>query len=180
MTILPKQTSLTLPIQPYQVSGYSFKERLRRHLVLWTTHLGDDILAPAGTAVYAIGGGTIELSQMHPGSAAKPNWGGLVIIAHTNKHTKDTFYSIYGHLDQLKFKQGNTVAAGQQLGLVAAGNSPANGWWQKAHLHFGICTTRWRGLVPPGWRRPEQWRRTKTSHWHNPEQFIKQYNLADS
>jgi len=180
VTNLPQPNRLALPIQPYQIDGYAFKQGIRRRLLLWATHLGDDVAAAVGAPVNAIGDGIVDLAQMHPGSRQKRNWGGLVIIAHTSQHTGQIFYSVYGHLDQLTVKAGDSVSLNQPLGVIAAGNTPANGWWRMPHLHFAICTKHWRGNVPPGWRRPEQWRRTSVRHWQDPREFIEQYNLAGS
>jgi len=162
---------LKLPITPYEVSGYRFGQRLRRRFILWATHLGDDIVAAAGTPVTAIGEGTVVWSEMRLGTPDHRNWGGVVIIRH------DSFYSIYGHITDLKVAKGDHVRGGQPLGAVAPGKTPENGMWATPHLHFAIYTGPWRENVLPGYARPDDWlrlspRRTRMAWWHNPQVFI--------
>jgi GH24 family phage-related lysozyme (muramidase)/peptidoglycan hydrolase-like protein with peptidoglycan-binding domain len=91
------------------------------------SHKGVDIVAPVGTPVSAIKGGTATvLSQ--PGGA-----GLYVSIEHT-----DGTSSQYFHLDTAKAKVGDTfnVTTGQQIGTVGrSGNTPSGG---DTHLHFQV------------------------------------------
>ena len=160
---------LQLPLEPYQVGGYAFGERLRRRFGVPAVHLGEDVVAEPGTRVNAIGAGRVVLAKMLLGSEEKRNWGGVVIIQH------QTFYSIYGHLKVLQVKSGEAVTGGQSLGEVAGSSTPENGWWKIAHLHFAIYTGPWQGQVLPGWWRPERFWRTRLSWWHAPRAFIEEY-----
>lgn len=173
----PAAQSLTLPLSPYVVGGYRFRQRIRRHIILWATHLGDDIVVPADTPVQAIGGGRVVFARMLPGSRERRSWGGLVVLEH--KHCLDStlFYSVYGHMYTLAVKEDSTVEGSQSLGVVAPGLTPENGWWQLAHLHFAIFTGPWTGAVPPGYKRPEEWR-TRLTWWHHPKTFIADYNSS--
>lgn len=187
----PSTDKLSLPITPYTVGGYRFGQRIRRRMILWATHLGDDIVAVAGTPVHAIGDGQVVFAEIRSGSASHRNWGGLIVIAHRNQrnnqatnHKSQDFYSLYGHIADLQVKQGDTIARGQKIGSIAAGSTPENGYWKTPHLHFAIYVGPWRGNVLPGYIRPEDWlrkpkeRRTQRAWWRDPRAFIAQYNSS--
>lgn len=173
----PVPDELVFPIVPYAVTGYSFRQRVWRRLFLWATHLGDDIDAPPGTAVVAIGSGEVVWSEMRLGSATKRNWGGVVVIGHGSRDGRSPFFSIYGHVRDLAVHVGDQVVGGQEIGLVAEGSTPENGWWQRPHLHFAVYVGPWRDVILPGYKRPEEFR-TKLRWWRNPKTFIEAYNLA--
>ena len=181
---------LILPVDNYTTGDYrAFGATIRRHVLLWATHLGDDVAVPAGTPVRAIGPGKVVLAKTLPGSEDHRSWGGLVVLKHdlndqgpmTNNQSNPKpqlpgiFYSLYGHLKGLRVKAGEHVEQGQPLGVVAEGPTPENGWWKNAHLHFGIYTGPWNGRVLPGYWRPEQFWRTKKKWWHNPRAFIQKH-----
>ncbi|RSS80899.1 M23 family metallopeptidase [Streptomyces sp. WAC06614] len=93
---------------------------------MWSSgyHTGVDFIASSGTSVKAVGAGTVVTA----------GWGGAygneVVIRHADGH-----YSQYGHLSQLSVSVGQTVSAGQQIGLSGStGNSTG------PHLHFEIRT----------------------------------------
>ena len=175
----PSLPKLNLPVDPYEVGGYHFRDRVRRKILLWATHLGDDVQAVVGTEVKAIGDGEVVWSEIRPGSEKKKNWGGLVVVGHNNDQLDgagfQTFYSVYGHLMNLRVNTGDFVIGGQTLGVVAERLTPENGWWEIAHLHFGIYCGPWRDVVLPGYKRIEEFR-TKTKWWQDPCSFIEQYN----
>jgi len=177
----PTPTQLKVPLTPYTTGEFlAFGQKIRRHIILWATHLGDDIAAEPGTMVNAIGVGEVVLSEVRMGSEKRRNWGGVVILGHraktqNAKRKTQNFYSIYGHLTDLKVKVGEVVQLGQDLGCVAAGNTQENGWWRHPHLHFGIYTGPWTGDILPGYKRPEEFR-TKLKYWHRPKEFIDTYH----
>jgi murein DD-endopeptidase MepM/ murein hydrolase activator NlpD len=174
----PTPTKLQFPITPYEVTGYPFHKMVRRWYILWATHLGDDITAPAGTHINAIGDGEVVWSQMRLGDELKRNWGGIIVIGHQAQKPSnkiETFYSVYGHMTDLQFSVGDKVSGGQQIGVVAKGYTPENGWWKLPHVHFGIYTGPWKDEIVPGYKRIEE-SRTKTKWWKNPKTFIDQYN----
>lgn len=180
----PTPSHLELPLTPYQLSPdyLKFGERIRRHVVLWATHLGDDVVVEPGTPVQASGDGEVVWSEMRLGSEGHRNWGGVVIIGHTHAITQQPFYSVYGHMKDLAVKVGQPIKAGQLLGHVAASYTPENGWWKVPHLHFAIYTGPWQNDILPGYKRPEE-RQTKMQWWHDPQPFIERYNqqtLADA
>ncbi|OGY32968.1 MAG: hypothetical protein A3C02_02540 [Candidatus Andersenbacteria bacterium RIFCSPHIGHO2_02_FULL_45_11] len=167
--------ALRLPIEPYEVTGYAFGQRVRSRKILWARHLGDDILAEPGTKVVCIGDGKVVWSEMRLGTNEKRNWGGVIIVEHTNSETGLVFYSVYGHITNLAVSQGAQVAVGDHIGDVAPGSTPENGWWKLPHLHFGIYTGPWMQKVLPGYARPFEGR-TKFSWWENPKSFIEAFN----
>ncbi len=166
--------ALVLPITPYEITGYPFGKRVRSRKILWARHLGDDILAAEGTTVVCIGNGTVVWSEVRKGSKERHNWGGIVVVEHVNSSTGLFFYSIYGHIKDIAVKQHASVSMGDTIGVVAAGDTPENGYWKLAHLHFGIYTGPWNKNVLPGYARPFEGR-TKYRWWQNPKPFITSY-----
>ncbi|MGH9856558.1 MAG: M23 family metallopeptidase [Acidobacteriota bacterium] len=171
---LPVAARLSWPLESYTVKGYRFGQRVRSRVILWARHLGDDILTKAGTSIVAIGDGKVVWSEVRPGSSEHRNWGGIVIVGHRHPHTDQSFYSVYGHLRELTVKENDIVQLGQHLGVIAAGNTPENGWWKIPHLHFGIYMGPWMDQVLPGYVRPLEGR-TRLSWWRDPRVFIEQY-----
>lgn len=187
-----RRQALFLPIEPYELKDgyYRFGTRVRSRWILWARHLGDDIVAKPGTSVRSIGQGKVVWSGMRLGNVKKRNWGGLVIIEHTKSprkvrneprgkqiSTQDTFYSVYGHLSNLRFQAGDHIRAGDVVGEIAEGLTPENGWWQIPHLHFAIYTGPWTGEILPGYKRFFDGR-TKFAWWRDPASFIEDYNRS--
>lgn len=183
---------LILPVEPYNVSGYEFGSKVGRWLGFRATHLGDDIVVPAGTVIKAIGDSEVAWSEMRAGSQEKGNWGGIVVLRHqynklqnsklkiqtklkTQNSNISNFYSVYGHMSNLAVEAGDRVAGGQEIGVVAEGLTPENGWWKIPHLHFAIYTGPWYEEILPGYFRIWE-RRTKKEWWKEPKEFIDNYN----
>lgn len=171
----PTPSSLQLPIDRYQVNGYTFGQRVRSRIILFARHLGDDVVCDAGTPVIAAGDGIVVASETRPGSQEKRNWGGLLVIGHRHKITGELFFTLYGHMRNLTKKIDERVMAGQELGIVALGHTPENGYWKLAHLHFGVYTGPWTGATLPGYARPFEGR-TKFTWWADPRPYILKYN----
>lgn len=123
----PSPQKLAFPVKSYKVDGHAFGKRVRSRIFLWARHLGDDIIVDPGTPITAIADGYVVWAQVRPGSATSRNWGGIVIIGHTHKDTDEKFYSLYGHITDIAVTRGQTVQAGQTVGVVARGSSPENG-----------------------------------------------------
>ncbi|MCK1822074.1 peptidoglycan DD-metalloendopeptidase family protein [Streptomyces sp. XM83C] len=115
-------TGYTLPVSnptvgtPYHLAGG-----------MWSSgyHTGADFVVPTGTSVRAVAAGTV----------VSAGWGGAYgnqVVIRLN----DGYYAQYAHLSQLSVSAGQSVAAGQQLGL-----SGATGNVTGPHLHFEIRTT---------------------------------------
>ena len=93
----------------------------------WRTHDGVDIAATAGTAVVSAGAGTV-LSVEENGRL-----GVTVVIAQ-----RDGYEATYGSLgEELSVAEGDTVSAGQQIGVV--GNTSLTESGLGAHLHFSVA-----------------------------------------
>ncbi|MGW3953911.1 M23 family metallopeptidase [Streptomyces sp. NPDC004752] len=94
---------------------------------MWSSgyHTGVDFVVPTGTALKAVGAGTV----------VSAGWGGAygnqVVVKLDDGH-----YAQYAHLSQLSVSAGQTVTPGQQVGL-----SGATGNVTGPHLHFEIRTT---------------------------------------
>ncbi|MFI1397149.1 M23 family metallopeptidase [Streptomyces sp. NPDC020681] len=94
---------------------------------LWSSgsHSGVDFRAASGSSVVAVGAGTV----------VEAGWGG----AYGNNivlRMKDGSYTQYGHLSSISVSVGQSVAAGQRIGLSGStGNSTG------PHLHFEVRTT---------------------------------------
>ncbi|QTE01398.1 M23 family metallopeptidase [Streptomyces cyanogenus] len=94
---------------------------------LWSSgsHTGIDFHAAAGTAVHAVGSGTV----------VSTGWGG----AYGNQiviRMADGMYTQYGHLSSIGVTVGQKVVPGQQIGL-----SGATGNVTGPHLHFEARTS---------------------------------------
>ncbi|MEV6838061.1 M23 family metallopeptidase [Streptomyces sp. NPDC051133] len=94
---------------------------------LWSSghHTGIDFHAASGTAVHAVGSGTV----------VSTGWGG----AYGNQiviRMADGMYTQYGHLSSIGVTVGQQVTPGQQIGL-----SGATGNVTGPHLHFEARTT---------------------------------------
>ncbi|MGW2087137.1 M23 family metallopeptidase [Streptomyces sp. NPDC001880] len=94
---------------------------------LWSSgsHSGIDFHAASGSSVVAVGAGTV----------VEAGWGGAygnnVVLRMT-----DGTYTQYGHLSSISVSVGQSVGAGQQIGLSGStGNSTG------PHLHFEARTT---------------------------------------
>ncbi|MBB1242839.1 transglycosylase family protein [Streptomyces durbertensis] len=103
------------PSTPYRASG-----------AMWSSgyHTGVDFSVPTGTPIKSVSNGTI-VSAGWAGA-----YGNQVVIRHN-----DGRYSQYAHLSSLSVSAGQSVAAGQQIGLAGStGNSTG------PHLHFEVRT----------------------------------------
>jgi len=108
-------------------------ERLRvsaffgiRHAPTGRLHGGMDFAARTGTPVVAPADGVVVASTSN--YMGEDKWGELVAIEHANG-----LRSLYAHLDQRLVKEGERVAAGQQLGT-----SGASGKVTGPHLHMEV------------------------------------------
>ncbi|QIJ65805.1 M23 family metallopeptidase [Streptomyces sp. JB150] len=94
---------------------------------MWSSgyHTGVDFVVPTGTSLKAVGAGTV-VSAGWAGA-----YGNQVVIK-----LADGYYAQYAHLSALSVSAGQSVTAGQQVGLSGStGNSTG------PHLHFEIRTT---------------------------------------
>jgi len=95
----------------------------------WSGHTGVDIGAWIGSPVKAADGGYVAIAQ----GGWNAGYGNYVVIDHGNG-----FVTLYGHLNSIYVKPGESVSAGEQIGAVGTtGNSTG------PHLHFEI---RYQGV----------------------------------
>lgn len=96
-------------------------------------HLGVDIWAPAGTAVYAPYDAVVHSAK---DNAVFGDYGPTIILEHTIQST--TFFTLYGHLSRESLvgkEPGVSIKQGEKLGDFGA--PPINGDWPP-HVHFQI------------------------------------------
>lgn len=124
-----------------------------------TFHAGADFLVARGTPVFAARGGVVEVvATNRRGWSRFAGYGNAVVV----RHPELGRWSFYAHLGSVDVEEGQTVSAGQRLGVV--GNT-TNGRFPRMvpHLHFEVRRARRDGASPfPGpYRRhnvnPEQW-----------------------
>ncbi len=116
---------------PYSVpvtSNYGW--RMNPVTVIWSFHSGIDLGAPFGTPVLAAKAGRVEFAGWGDG------YGNLVELDHGSTGTR------YAHLEAIYVSQGQSVAQGQQIGLVGS-----TGRSTGPHLHFEIMVPSGDGWV---------------------------------
>ncbi|MGT2531405.1 M23 family metallopeptidase [Streptomyces nojiriensis] len=118
------KTSASGFVAPLASTGISTQYKVAGSMWSSGYHTGVDFIASSGTTVRAVGAGTV----------VSAGWGGAygneVVIRHA-----DGNYSQYGHLSSLSVSVGQSVTAGQTIGLSGStGNSTG------PHLHFEIRT----------------------------------------
>lgn len=101
-------------------------------------HMGIDLAAPEGTPVLAPADGVVVLTGAEGSLGRYFGYGNHVVVAHGGQ--VDT---IYGHLDQVLVKAGDSVLRGQQIGLEGS-----TGYSTGPHLHFEVHAGG--RLVDPG------------------------------
>lgn len=171
----PTPDRLRFPLASYTVTGRKFLEDAVLGGQPWGRHLGEDILAEAGTPVVAIGDGDVVYAALHAGwLRRRGNWGHIVILGHIHAADGRPFYSVYGHLGAFRVVVGGRVSGGDLLGTVGAGGTRANGYWPEAHLHFAIYRGAWGGSVLPGYFREGE-ERTTLADWLKPSAFVPTY-----
>ena len=112
---------------------------LNKEVVSHSVHLGQDLAHTERSPVKAAAGGIVRYA------AKRGIYGNCVIISHGQG-----LASLYGHLSELKVKQGDEVKRGQVIGL-----SGMTGMALGDHLHFSV-------LVGGVFVNPTEW---WDSHW---------------
>jgi murein DD-endopeptidase MepM/ murein hydrolase activator NlpD len=89
----------------------------------WSGHPAVDIAGTMRESVYAADGGYVALAGW-----SNAGYGNMILIDHGNG-----FQTLYGHLDALRVRQGQSVTKGQLIGLMGCtGNCTG------PHLHFEV------------------------------------------
>ena len=143
------ETLLHALATPYAIGGYAEDRAFYRRSANFansegdyrSVHLGLDLWAPAGTAVFAPLEGTIH---SYSDNAHEGDYGPTILISHAGVCT------LYGHLDRASLAGlavGQLIRAGQQIGRL--GPAFENGNWPP-HLHFQLILDpgSWRGDYP--------------------------------
>ena len=105
-----------------------------------TRHGAYDFAVNTGTQVAASARGTVVTTNTTSQSNSTLNYGNYVLINHgvisSGTDSGKTLYSLYGHLSSISVVVGNTVQAGDRLGL--SGNT---GHSTGPHLHWELFTS---------------------------------------
>lgn len=111
----------TWPTPGYGITG-NYGWRIHPIYKTRKFHKGADIAAPKGTVIRCAGNGTVVKSYL------SSSYGNYVVVSHGGG-----LMSAYAHMSKRSVSVGDSVSAGQQLGLVGStGNSTGN------HLHFEV------------------------------------------
>lgn len=115
------------PIKGMDLNKINSKFGMRLHPItkVRKLHEGIDYPAPAGTPVHAVVDGKVTVSKMQDN---RKGYGNYIVIDHGDYDT------IYAHLSARKVPAGQTVKAGDIIGLVGSTGDSTG-----AHLHFGLC-----------------------------------------
>ncbi|HVS64827.1 MAG TPA: M23 family metallopeptidase [Thermoanaerobaculia bacterium] len=107
-----------------------FGERVNPFTKARDFHSGVDLSAPSGTPVYATADGLVTFAGRYSARQSVAWWryGNLVSIKNG-----DGFVTLFGHLDEIKVKDGQRVKQGDLIGTV--GNT---GWSTNPHLHYEV------------------------------------------
>lgn len=95
-------------------------------------HAGVDIAVPENTPITSTQGGKVTFA------GALGGYGNAIEIQHDNGYK-----SLYGHLNSISVKQGDTVTKGQQIGL-----SGSTGKSTGPHLHFELTDSSGKKINP--------------------------------
>ncbi len=131
-------------------------------------HFGEDWNGRGGgdtdlrDPVYSVANGVVTFAHN-----VRQGWGNVVLVRHAYRDPasgKVKFVdSLYGHLDKIMVKTGQTVKRGQQVGTIGS-----NFGMYPAHLHFEI-----RHNINVGMHRNAA--PADLNNWADPTQFINKY-----
>ncbi len=136
------------------------------------THAGVDLVAPAGSPVYAFGDGTVRkvITQADP----EYYWGGNAVMLEHPTTLKKT-YTIYLHLQEAPLvRPGDRVEAGKtQIGKVGHTGHANNA----DHVHFEIryfeaWLSEWNNIYGQEDQRKSDYFR---AHWEDPLEWFARY-----
>ena len=80
-------------------------------------------------------------------------FGRHVVLRHRWPDSGDGFYTVYAHLERVAVKEGETVRAGQDLGVMgrSSASADARNWMAVSpHLHFEVWDAQIRAYDPAG------------------------------
>lgn len=153
------------PVGKPDASGYYKARGLRLRS---PTHFGEDWNgrgggnSDLGDPVYSIANGIVTFAHN-----VRQGWGNVAIIRHAYRDPasgKVRFVdSLYGHLDKMTVKTGQSITRGEQIGTIGT-----NYGMYPAHLHFEI-----RHNINIGMYRSKV--ASNYTNWADPTQFITKY-----
>ena len=114
-----RRAFLASPMEFSRVTS-GFAMRFHPLMQKWQQHLGVDYRAPVGTAVRAVGDGTVDFAGWQNG------YGNVVQVRHGSDRS-----TLYAHLSRMDVKKGQRIEQGQRVGSVGM-----TGWTTGPHLHF--------------------------------------------
>lgn len=97
------------------------------------SHMGVDLMGKMGSPIYAVDSGKVTRSGYQSN--------GAMILDITHKSGRMWFY---GHFDEIYFKEGDKVEAGQLIGTMGDTGSPG-----AVHLHIELRPQGWSGAADP-------------------------------
>lgn len=95
------------------------------------SHMGLDLMGKMGSPIYAVDSGKVTRSGYQSN--------GALILDITHKSGRMIFY---GHFDEIYFKEGDRVEAGQLIGTMGDTGSPG-----AVHLHIELRPQGWSGAA---------------------------------
>ena len=105
----------------YANKSYTYHNLPRKY------HLGIDYAAASGTEIKAFANGTVKAATWDDAN------GYFVVIQHTI--SSKTVYSFYAHLASTAVSSGQSVTAGNKIGVIGKTGSAAG---SQTHLHFSV------------------------------------------
>lgn len=98
-------------------------------------HDGVDIRAPEGTNIHACADGVVDEITLYEGDPDRQPNGNSVVIQHAGDYE-----TVYSHLDRILVDEGETVTAGDVIGLAGVTGRPdiSGQSRQLPHLHLGL------------------------------------------
>lgn len=127
---LPKSggDNFVWPLENIHITQQFGRTVAAQRLYVSGSHNGTDFRAPIGTKVMSIGSGTVMGTGDTDLECRGVSWGRWVLIRHNNGLS-----SMYAHLSSIGVQQGQTVSAGDTIGL--SGNT---GYSTGPHLHLTV------------------------------------------
>jgi len=128
---------LDRPIGPDGRNTIDYANRFGEYRrVTKSAHHGSDFLNSTGTPVLAAADGTVVVagndSEQLYGKILN-EYGNLIVIEHSVPGLPNPLYTLYAHLDQVFVRSGDTVTAGEEIGLVGMTGSVTG-----STLHFEV------------------------------------------
>lgn len=182
------------PLSKWEVNSYRFGQDCSyptengpdKH---WGIHLGADTNCAPSTPVNPISSGVCIYRGIRPGTSKDDrNWGGLIILCHFFENVYEPLFgdlhgngdgqfyrvfSLYGHLTSLNLSLGEIVYPNDIIGRIGCAMTSENGWWEDAHLHFGILLDPMRtyqGGILRGYAHDEA--PNRLLDWEDPVEFF--------